>query len=136
MFCKNCGTECSNSAFCPNCGTKVEEITQVPPESTMEIENPGKGKGIASMILGIASLVLVLGGSCPFFFPFALASAIVSAVLSRVSLNASAEAGFTNGPAKAGKILSLIGIITASVCGFLLIVYSAVMIILEFDNFY
>ena len=51
MYCQNCGKEINeNAAVCLNCGVAVNNVTQK--KST----NSKKGKGIASMVLGIISV--------------------------------------------------------------------------------
>jgi len=63
------------------------------------VDNPGKGLGIASMILGIAGLI-----------PFS-PLAIVGLILGIVSKKKSSEVGASAGMATAGIICSIIGII-------------------------
>lgn len=98
MFCKNCGNSFEGSV-CPNCGTQMTD--------------PGKGLGIASLILGICGLVMGSVCSCLFSCLGGIPSLIVSVVgliLGILGKNKSAAAGFSNGPAKIGFILSIIGL--------------------------
>ena len=114
MFCKNCGAEFEGS-FCPTCGT----VAETAPVETVEaepikVEDPGKGKGLASMIMGIASLVLGSTCSCLFaclggFVPAVLA--IVSIVLGAMGINASKAAGFKNTKALVGIITSVLALV-------------------------
>ena len=72
---------------------------------------PGKGKAIASLVLGIISIVLWWGSS-------ALIPAIISIVLGIVGLVLASSAkkdGFEGGIRKAGFILSLIGTIGGAI---------------------
>lgn len=144
MICKKCGFEVSNGDFCPNCGTKVEETPVVNEPIIVDGEpvgkNPGKVKGIIGMILGIVSVVSLVCCACCCIYPiygwiaycaiafFALGCAIAGLILSSSGLKSSVAAGFTNGMAKVGKILSIISLILAIV----LIVAIIVIVILVF----
>ena len=123
MNCPNCNTELSaNARFCPNCGEAIvrpagenaEYNKQAEPlviqptynynqssgqssESTKSDEQPCHGKAIASLVLGILSLV----------FPyFGLATSIVGLVLGQQAKSA----GNTEGINTAGRVLSIIGV--------------------------
>lgn len=55
MFCKRCGKEIENDvAFCEHCGCPTAESADVP---AAPAKQPADGLGIASMVLGIISLV-------------------------------------------------------------------------------
>lgn len=139
MICKNCGCNVAEGfAYCTNCGAQMPTATRPafdPYEDTGVLEtgaptpaaptyeapkptykepkptytaapqqaaaDPGKVLGIVSLILGILSLVS--GG-----FP---AASVVGIILGSMGKKKSAEAGFANGLAKTGTILSIIGII-------------------------
>ena len=59
MFCYNCGKEVDdNAVICVNCGVALKKSE--PSETKVEEEKPKRGKGIASMILGIVSIIFVL----------------------------------------------------------------------------
>lgn len=98
MFCPKCGTENSNDALvCTNCGNQFEQRTVVAPTS-----NPGKGLGIASMVLGIVSLALF----CVIYL--SIPCALVGVVLGGVGLKKSKDAGMPAGMAVAGLVCSII----------------------------
>ena len=116
MTCKNCGTELEEGvAFCSNCGAQVPAAPN--PTYTVEPQraatDPGKGLGIVSLILGIVSMVS-LG------FP---AASVVGIILGSIGKKKSAEAGFANGPAKIGTILSIIGLILFVIATVAYIIY-------------
>lgn len=66
---------------------------------------PGKGFGIAGMVLGIVSLVFVC-----LFYPVSFVLAIVGAVLSVISSSKAKAAGMKNGMAVAGLVCSLVSL--------------------------
>ncbi len=132
MFCSQCGTNnADGAAFCAGCGAPLEneqtvkqeapvQDTPVQPEApvyqapqndfqpsynpTPNPELPGKGMGIAGMILGIASIVFM----CTFYL--ALPCAIVGLILSCSANGKAKKAGMKNGFAVAGIITSAIGL--------------------------
>ena len=59
MYCQKCGNKCDEkSGFCPNCGAQLNNFSNV---SNSNVYNtPKKGKGIASMVLGIIGLLYAL----------------------------------------------------------------------------
>ncbi|MBQ6570563.1 MAG: DUF4190 domain-containing protein [Clostridia bacterium] len=63
---------------------------------------PGKGLGIASMVIGIVSLVAVCS--------FGGYTGIVGLILGAVALSQSKKAGYNNGMAVAGLVLSIIAV--------------------------
>lgn len=125
VYCKNCGSEVPTEDVCPNCGTVVkteqEEVfeTSVIEDSSFKANvydstpavDPGKGKGIAALVLGIVSIVFttVCCLTCCGFG--SLVTSIIGMVLGSSAKKISAAAGFKNGKAKAGFILSLISLI-------------------------
>lgn len=57
MFCYNCGKEVDdNAVICVNCGVALKKSEPLEAEE----EKPKRGKGIASMVLGIISIIFVL----------------------------------------------------------------------------
>lgn len=127
MFCRNCGANnADNAAFCVNCGATLnaEQPVQQPvyqqpvqqpvyqqpvqqPVYQQPVRNvpvPGKGMGIAGMILGIISLALF----CIWYL--AIPCAIVGAILGGVALKKAKEAGMKNGMATAGLACSLVAL--------------------------
>ncbi|GHU40620.1 hypothetical protein FACS1894111_01550 [Clostridia bacterium] len=67
----------------------------------MNNEVPGKGKSIASLVLGICALVVPYGG---------IVLAIVGLVLGASAKKDAATVGQTNGMATAGLVLSIIAL--------------------------
>lgn len=54
MFCRICGKELDEDIkFCPDCGTKTESNGVKKEYVNVNGEKPKRGKGIASMVLGI-----------------------------------------------------------------------------------
>lgn len=105
MFCKNCGNSFEGS-ICPNCGTQMTD--------------PGKGLGVASLVLGICGLVF--GILCPCLAAclgaiLPLALSITGLILGILGKNKSAAAGFSNGPAKVGFILSIVALAITLIFG-------------------
>lgn len=82
--------------------------------------DPGKGKGTASLILGIVALVL--GAVCPCLFAclgsiVPLGCSIGGIITGAMGSKASKEAGFKNTKATTGLILSIVAlVITAIFC--------------------
>lgn len=108
MYCKNCGNFFENGDTCPSCGTKMAD--------------PGKGLGIASLVLGICGLVFSWLCSCFFtcfsgLFPLVLS--VVGLILGIVGNNKSKAAGFKNTLATVGLILSIVALAITVLCMFL-----------------
>lgn len=61
MFCSKCGTNVTDgNAFCPNCGAPMnnaQQPAQSAPVAQAPAGVPGTGLSIASMVLGIVSLL-------------------------------------------------------------------------------
>ena len=125
MICRTCGFESEGALFCIRCGARLEEVPPQP-VSTAPVfvqqptptDDPGSGKGTASLILGIIALavgticsclIACLGGVAP------LACAIVSIVLGKQAINLSSAAGFENKKARTGVILSIVAIVVIAV---------------------
>ena len=122
MICNNCGTVCNDDAkFCRNCGTALTTQSNAQNNTSqygytqyqqpqyqqvyvMPETFPGKGLGIAGMVVGIVSLVL----TCLFYF--SLPAAITGAILSGVSLSKSKAVGAENKMAVAGLVCSIIAL--------------------------
>ena len=123
MFCHHCGTELKpDTIFCHNCGIKVpgevqqivqptEETAQTQTQSTLS-QNPGRGFGIASLVLGLISF------SLSFFCPclgiaivesIPLICGVIGIILGARGCHASKRAGFENTCAKVGLIVSVAG---------------------------
>jgi len=73
---------------------------------------PGKGYALASLILGIASLVF-----CWFY-----GTSVISGIIGIVMANKANAAGFIGGQSKAGKIMSIIGMILGIIFLILIII--------------
>ena len=125
MFCPKCGTRNEDgSQFCYACGTIFENANQpqaqqpmqqpmqqpvVPPVAPPMDPNgkpvvPGKGLGIAGMILGILSLVLF----CVWYL--GIPCGITGIILSAIGASKAKAAGVKNGMATAGIICSSIAL--------------------------
>lgn len=100
MFCKKCGTEFTEGTICPNCGEVLKPV-----EPTID---PGNGKGLAAMILGIVSLAATMFASCS---PVGLITSIIGLALASSANKLSATVGAKNNYASAGKIMSIIGLV-------------------------
>lgn len=111
MFCSHCGAQnADNTAFCSNCGANLTQPTATPvngqpagyPAAAGSI--PGKGLGIASMVLGIIALVMFCTGW------FAMICALVGVVLGGIALKKAKDAGMKNGMAVAGLVCSIVAL--------------------------
>ena len=128
MYCPKCGAVCEDGAkFCPSCGNNMnaapvqpayqqptqpvyqQPVYQQPvqpvyqqPVATPAV--PGKGLGVASMVLGIVSLAMF----CVWYL--AIPCALVGCILGAVSLNKAKQAGMKNGMGTAGLTCSLIAL--------------------------
>lgn len=61
MYCKNCGKELEeNVKFCPECGISTMEHETISKQEGINYDKPSKGKGIASMVLGIIAIYFAL----------------------------------------------------------------------------
>lgn len=144
MFCNNCGYNNENSAmFCVNCGASLETQPQNTSQGAgyngqpnpqqgygqsqyyynqyIRPETPGKAMSIASMILGIVSIIFF----CIFYI--SIPSAAIGIALGIAGCIKANNTGIKNGYSIAGIICSAIGI-------FLSIVFLA-LIILNFSDF-
>ena len=109
MICRNCGTDCPEGAMnCVTCGAPLyveqqQYYAQQPMQQPTGV--PGKGLGVAGMVLGIISLVFIC------FVPYvALICAIVGLILSIVGMAKAKGAGMKNGMAVAGLVCSIISL--------------------------
>lgn len=97
MFCSNCGTNNADGAtFCANCGaslgaTPVQSYNAAPANA----EQPAKGLSIASLVLGIISLI---------------AFAIIAGTLAIVFSCVAKKKGNTSKMTTAGLVLGIVGI--------------------------
>ena len=113
MFCPNCGAQnADNVAFCASCGANMtaqqapvqQPVYQQPVYQQQPASVPGKGLGIAGMVLGIISLVLF----CVTYI--SIPCAIVGIILSGVGLKKAKDVGMKNGMAVAGLVCSAIAL--------------------------
>lgn len=137
MYCPNCGMNNADGVtFCANCGSQLEnqQAPQQPeyqapyqPYPSQPAYNaapapkasvPGKGLGIASLILGIISIVTL----CLAYTSVPLICGILSFIFSLVGKSQSKKAGASNGCAVAGLILSIICIAIHLLALFLVII--------------
>lgn len=109
MICNKCGSTLNANGICPVCSVPASD--------------PGKGLGIASMAVGIASVVS--GG----------AIGIVGLILSTMAKKKSAAAGFSNTFAKVGFITSLISVISTAVGVLALVAYYIFLFVLMFASY-
>ena len=102
MNCPNCGAPNNEGVMnCYNCGAPMPRpVYNYAPMQPAAV--PGKGLGIAGMVLGICSLVLWC------FVYGAMTMAIVGAILSGVSISKAKAVGAKSGMAVAGLVCSII----------------------------
>lgn len=134
MFCAGCGTKLA--ADRPACETPVQQPVYEAPvqqpayeapvqpayqqpvyqqpvyqqaywQSQQPVAVPGKGMGIAAMVLGIISLVFF----CLWYI--AIPCALIGVILGGVSSSKAKQAGMKNGPATAGIVCSSIALALA-----------------------
>ncbi len=146
MFCNNCGAECSpQSTFCTNCGAALAAAAPQPTPQTYTpptapyatgaypynapVSVPGKGFGIAGMVLGIISLVFF----CLWYI--ALPCAVVGIILSAVGLNKAKAAGAKNSMAVAGIVCSAIAIGIAIIFLIIVMVTASSLNAMMYDMF-
>lgn len=112
MFCSNCGAQNpDNAAYCSSCRCALAPQAPAAPAYSRPVvpaEVPGKGLGIASMVVGIISLALFCTGWV------AIICAIVGAVLGGVGMKSAKDAGMKNGMAVAGLTCSIVSLGTAA----------------------
>ncbi len=142
VFCKNCGAEQKDdSAFCAQCGTKIErpasapEVAYVPAGQAQPVQPnqtviyakpkvPGRGFGIAGMVLGIIGLVYgfflligIIGASGSIFYRPDISAAIAVLIYSSLSIMGVAfgacgrKRGYINGVSASGLVMGIIGLI-------------------------
>ncbi len=111
MFCSNCGAHLPDDAvFCPDCGQSLltdapKKQSVNPPEANDNVTVPGNGLGIASMVLGILSIVFM----CIFYLSIPMS--ITGLVLGAVSIHKAKTVNMKNGMAVAGVACSIISIV-------------------------
>ncbi len=116
MHCPKCGVQnADNSASCANCGFQFNQTVQQPIQQPVYQQPvyqqpyavpsvPGKGLGIASMVIGIVSLALFCTGWV------AIICAIVGVALGGVGLYKAKQVGMKNGMAVAGITCSIVSL--------------------------
>ncbi|MBR2476747.1 MAG: zinc-ribbon domain-containing protein [Clostridia bacterium] len=115
-FCKNCGAQNDPGVkFCQKCGSPMVPTAPVAPAAPVSgyattpytpapTELPGKGLGIAGMVLGIIAVVLF----CLWYI--SIPCGIAGIILSCVASGKAKEVGMSNGMAKAGVVCSAIAL--------------------------
>ena len=115
MYCKNCGNNVADGLTrCDVCGAEMtvnETSYEETAIDTAPAKNPGKVLGIIALVVSILSVVTVFicNGACTFFIPAIFA--IAGIILGIVGMVVSKKAGYKNGLALFGLILSIIGLI-------------------------
>ncbi len=113
MICRNCNAQNPDNAVqCSNCGaplTVAQPMYQQPqqPMYMQPASVPGKGLGIASMVLGIISL------ACFCLWYVAIACALIGVVLGGVGIAKAKQVNAKNGMAVAGLVCSIISLAVA-----------------------
>ncbi len=103
MFCKNCGAECADGVkFCEKCGTAMDQPVYQTPVANNSF--PGKGMGIASMVLGIVALVLF----CIFYI--SIPCGIVGLVLGALAYKKARAVGVKSNIITAGIVCSCVAL--------------------------
>jgi len=95
-------------------------MTQAPQTAPPAV-NPGKGLGIAGMVLGIVAVVLL----CMWYV--AIPCAVVGLIISILAKGKSKAAGAPTGMATAGMVLSIIALVLDVIVGLLLWTFIAGM---------
>jgi hypothetical protein len=80
------------------------------PYESRQDKRPGRGLAVASLVIGVASLVAAISFV---LFPLALLGGLVGAVLGAIALSRSRNGSGGNGQAVAGLILSLLALALA-----------------------
>ena len=97
MICPNCGTNNAEGvAFCANCGAAMQAA---PVQPVQPMKNPGKGLGVAALVLGIIAQIIL---------PMILGA--LALILGAVGMSKSKAVGMKNGMAVAGVVLGIIGL--------------------------
>lgn len=118
MLCSNCGVQNDdNLNYCTNCGAPLSQGSPAAPQQPVYQQPvapqpvyqvapviPGKGMGIAGMVLGIVGLVFVC------FFYIGLPCSIIGLILSVLSFNKAKAVGQQNSMATAGIVCSCISL--------------------------
>lgn len=104
MFCKNCGTAIPDGTiFCPNCGTNQAAQAPVQPQQPVygyapapqADAQPAKGLAVASLVLGIVSLIMF---------------AVIAGPLAIILGGAAKSKGNRSGMATGGIVCGIIGV--------------------------
>ena len=120
MFCTNCGTRNEDAAaFCGNCGAKLTfQQSVAPAQSVYQVQSwpaapqqplqkeklPGKGLGIASLVLSLLALVLVS------IWEAATVAALLGMALSCLAMAKATKVGRRNNLAVAGMICGAVAL--------------------------
>ena len=112
MFCTNCGLAFADTmgAFCPKCGAArgAQQISspnhENPQSAGVPTSQPGKGKAIASLVLGIGAMTI----------PVPVLDIIIGIVGLILALSSKSD-GYKGGLRIAGFVCSILGIIFATI---------------------
>lgn len=105
MFCSNCGTQNEDGLnFCTRCGHALNASGQPQQVYQQPQTVPGKGQGIAAMVLGIIALVFF----CVWYICFPCG--ITGLILGIIGNKKARAVGGKNGMATAGIVCSCIAI--------------------------
>lgn len=109
MFCRNCGSNCPDgSAVCSNCGAALSAVP-TPAYVPVKPAVPGNGMGVASLVLGIISLI----SFCVWYI--SIPCGIIALALGGVAKSKASQVGLNNSLATAGVVCSCIAIGLAAV---------------------
>lgn len=104
MFCRNCGTQMADgTTFCPNCGTSQVAQAPVQPQQPaygytpvpQADPQPAKGLAVASLVMGIVSLIVF---------------AVIAGPLGIIFGGLAKSKGNRSGMATAGIVCGIIGV--------------------------
>lgn len=131
MFCDKCGSTLSENGVCPVCDVPVND--PINPELVFEqppaASDPGKGMGIAGMILGIVSLLCNTVCSCMYGSVLGGPLSVVGLILSIIARKKSKAAGCSNGMATAGLVMNLISVIIIALAILGIVAYIAFVVV-------
>lgn len=126
MYCNNCGNANAEGKFCDVCGAEISsEPVVVNPENVIETtpaSDPGKVLGIVSMCLSIFGIV------CSPTMILSAAAIIAGLITGIIGKKKSKLAGYKNGFAIAGIIISAVGLALLAIGVLLLVLYIVLVV--------
>ena len=132
MFCTKCGSTLNENGVCPICSVPVNDpinpelIFDQPPAAS----DPGKGMGVAGMILGIVGLLCNTVCSCVYGSVLGFPLSIVGLILSMIARKKSKAAGCSNGMATAGFVMNLVSVILCVLAILAVVAYIVFVLVL------